>query len=78
VKVRVKVIPRAREKEILKLGDGSLKVKLTAPPVDGKANKQLIELIAEYYKVKKSQVTIVSGEKSRNKIIYIDSSKSYL
>lgn len=47
------------------------KVYVTVPPEDGKANKKVIELLAEYFKVSKSQVKIVKGEISRNKIIEI-------
>jgi len=49
----------------------SYKVYVTAPPEDGKANKKVIELLAEYFKVPKSQVRIIKGEISRNKIIEI-------
>lgn len=50
----------------------SYKVYITAPPEDGKANKKLIELLAQYFKVPKSQIRIVKGEMSRNKIIEIE------
>lgn len=49
----------------------SYKIYVTAPPEDGKANKKVIELLAEYFKVPKSQIRIVKGEISRNKIVEI-------
>jgi len=51
--------------------DGTLKVKLTAPPVDGEANKKLIELLSKEFGVAKSKVKIVKGEASRRKVVEI-------
>lgn len=51
-------------------GDG-LKVKLTAPPVDGAANRQLIEILAKYFKVKKASIRIIKGQQSKNKAVEI-------
>ncbi len=48
-----------------------LKVKLTAPPVDGAANEQLIEIIAEEFGVKKSAVRIIRGQSSKTKVVEI-------
>ena len=48
-----------------------LKVRLTSPPVEGKANKQLITFLSENFKIKKSEIKIVSGLKSREKLIEI-------
>ncbi|MCJ7646186.1 DUF167 domain-containing protein [bacterium] len=68
--LNVKVIPKARKNEIKKEGD-CWKVHLTAPPERGKANRLLIELFSKEFKVKKNQIKIVQGEKSRNKIVQI-------
>lgn len=66
----VHVLPRSSRNEIVgTLPDGTLKVKLTAPPVDGEANKTLIDLISEEYGVSKSRVGIVKGHTSRRKIV---------
>lgn len=71
--ILVHVLPRSSRNEIVgALEDGTLKVKLTAPPVDGQANKKLIELISTEYGVPKSRVRIVKGETSRKKVIEID------
>lgn len=51
--------------------EGNFKIYLNAPAVEGKANKALIEVLAGYFSVKKSQVVILKGEKSRNKIVEI-------
>jgi len=53
-----------------------LKVKLTAPPVDGAANEQLIEVIAEATGTRKSDISIVSGFSSKRKIVEIRGLKS--
>lgn len=68
----VKVVPRTSRNKVETLEDGSLKVKLTSPPVDGKANEALITVLAEYFKVKKSTISILVGHESRNKIIEIE------
>jgi uncharacterized protein (TIGR00251 family) len=67
----VKVHPRAKKNAITgELGD-ALKVSLTAPPIDGKANQACIEFFAKLLKVPRSSVTIASGQASRNKVIRI-------
>ena len=69
-KINVRVIPRAK-KNLVKIEPGRLKVYLTAPPQDGKANRLLLEVLAEYYQVKKKQVVIIQGEKSQDKTVEI-------
>jgi hypothetical protein len=71
MKIDVKVIPGAK-KNCIKSEGTSLKIYLTAPPVDGKANKALIELLAEHFSVKKAQITITKGLQSRHKTISIN------
>jgi len=67
----VKVHPRARKDAITgELGD-ALKLALTAPPVEGKANQACIEFFANLLKVPRSSVTIAAGQSSRNKIIRV-------
>jgi len=51
--------------------DGSYAVSLTATPIEGKANNQLIKVLADYFKVAKSRITIKSGQKSRDKLVII-------
>jgi hypothetical protein len=50
---------------------GALKIKLTAPPVEGAANAALIEFVAEWLGVRRSAVSIVSGDKARNKLVRV-------
>ncbi len=67
----VKVHPRARKNAITgEVGD-ALKVALTAPPVEGKANEACIEFFARLLKVPRSSVTIAAGQNSRNKVIRV-------
>ena len=67
----VKVHPRARKNAITgEVGD-ALKLALTAPPVDGKANQAVIEFFADLFAIPRSSVTIASGETSRNKVVRI-------
>lgn len=72
MKITVKVKPKSKQQKIEKKEDGVWIVKLKSPPLDGKANEELITLIAQECNVKKSQVTIKSGLSSQNKIIEID------
>ena len=67
----VKVIPRAKVNKIVEESQGNLKVHLIAPAVDGKANQALIQALAEHFGVKKRQIKIIRGEKSRQKIIEV-------
>ena len=71
--IKIKVLPRSSRNEVVgEMADGTLKIKLTAPPVDGKANEALIKLLAEHFSVTKSKIRIVSGATSKNKIIEIE------
>ena len=70
MKVEIKVIPGAK-KNAMKQEEGRWKVYLSAPPVDGKANKALLGLLAEHFQVRKSQIEITKGLKSRHKTISI-------
>jgi uncharacterized protein len=67
----VKVHPRARKNAIAgEVGD-ALKLALTAPPVEGKANEACIKFLAEVLEVPRSSVTIAAGETSRQKVIRV-------
>lgn len=71
MKIDLKIIPSAK-KELIKSEGPVWKVYLTAPAVDGKANKALISLMARHSGVKKSQIKIIKGLKSRHKTISIE------
>ncbi|MFA6427268.1 MAG: DUF167 domain-containing protein [Candidatus Magasanikbacteria bacterium] len=71
--LHIKVLPRSSRNEVVgEMADGTLKVKLTAPPVDGKANEALIELLSEHFNLPKSKIKIVRGLTSKNKIIQME------
>lgn len=69
--LRVKVKLHARESRLEMLPDGSCIAHLRSPPVDGKANAELIGLIAEHFRCSKSAVTIKGGAASRTKLVSI-------
>ena len=72
IMIEVKVEPRSSRRQITGVMDNEvLKVKLTAPPVDGSANEQLIELISEVTGIKKSCIKIVRGLSSKRKVVEI-------
>lgn len=67
----IRVCPRASRNYIEQIGN-VLRVHLTKPASDGLANSQLLELLSAYFKIKKYQIKIKSGVKSRNKLVEID------
>jgi len=68
---QIKVHPRARKNAITGEIGEALKVALTAPPVEGRANEACIRLLAEFLNVPRSSVTIAAGESSRQKLIRV-------
>lgn len=70
--LKIRVNPRSSRNQITGWQDDVLGIKLTAPPVEGAANKACIEFLADKLGVKKSQVTLVSGATSREKIFEIE------
>jgi uncharacterized protein (TIGR00251 family) len=67
----IKVHPRARKNAITGTVGNALKLALTAPHVEGKANQAVIEFFADFFEIPRSSVTIASGETSRNKVVRI-------
>jgi len=72
VVLRVLVAPRSSSNKVLGLHDGMVKVALTAPPVEGAANKALVGFLAKVLGVSKSSVTLVAGETSRKKTVSVE------
>lgn len=72
VRFSVRVQPRASTNEIAGVHGDALKVRLTAPPVDGAANDNLVKFLADIFAVKRGSVRILNGESSRSKIVEID------
>lgn len=68
----VRLQPRARANEIVGVRDGVLLVRVTAPPVDGRANEALCTLIAKRAGVGKRSVSVVRGASSRDKLVRVD------
>lgn len=71
MKIFVKAKPNAKEEKVQKIDDGHYLVAVKEPPVRGRANRAIIEALAAYFKLSPSQINIVSGYSSRNKIIEI-------
>jgi uncharacterized protein len=72
--IDVRVQPKSTQTAIVGMHGEALKIKLNAPPVEGKANKALIKLVAKLLRCPKSAVEIISGQSSRNKrlLVHID------
>lgn len=72
VTIKIYVASRSSANSVVGAHNGEIKVSLTAPPVDGAANKALVEFIAKRLGVPKSGVSLVSGETSRHKVVRVD------
>jgi len=70
MKIHVKVKPSSKTEELSREGD-SFVVKVKEPPKEGKANQAVIKLLAEHFSVPQNQVRILSGSRSRNKVIEV-------
>jgi uncharacterized protein (TIGR00251 family) len=68
----VRITPRASHNEIIDvLSDGTVKIRLTAPPVEGKANSALIEFLADLLEVPRSRIEIIAGTTGRDKLVSV-------
>jgi uncharacterized protein len=72
--IQVKVTPRSRQSSLTQAADGTWVAKLKSPPVDGKANKELIALVAEQFRCGKAAISIKAGAAGRMKLVRISSS----
>jgi uncharacterized protein (TIGR00251 family) len=70
MKIQIKVKPNSKTEEVSQEGDTFI-VKVKEPPREGKANQAVIKLLADYFGVAKSRVRILSGFKSKNKVIEV-------
>jgi len=68
-RIELKVTARAKKEELRKLSESSYRIKVSAPPEKGKANKRIIELLSKEFGVKKRDIRIVSGETTNRKIV---------
>ena len=74
---RVKAQPKASKDEFTEVLDNRLKVRITAPPIDGKANQHLIKFLARQFKVSKSQIKLLAGDAAREKRVMIRAPKQF-
>jgi len=72
IEVKVRVYARARKQEIDELPSGELKLKVKSPPVQGKANREVIEALSSYFRLSPSRIKIIRGEKSRLKLVSLE------
>ena len=70
--LQIKVKPNAKNSVLEQAADGSWSAQLKSPPVDGKANRELIELVAERFGCRKADVSIRSGASGRMKLVQIE------
>ncbi|MDD2420973.1 MAG: DUF167 domain-containing protein [Heliobacteriaceae bacterium] len=71
IRFKVRVQPRAAQNTVCGLLDGALKIRLTAPPVDGEANAACVQFLAKSLGVSRAAVRLVAGEKARTKMIEV-------
>ena len=69
--LRIKVKPNARTSTLAQQADGTWRAELKSPPVDGKANAELITLVAEHFRCPKAAVTLKSGASGRTKLVKV-------
>jgi uncharacterized protein (TIGR00251 family) len=67
----VRVVPRASRSEVVGEHDGALRVRISAPPVDGAANEELVRLLARKLKISRSAIAITGGQTSKLKVILV-------
>lgn len=71
MKLQLQVKPNSRRESVEKQPDDSYKISLNAPPTEGRANERLVEMLADYFKVPKSRISIIRGTSSRKKVVEV-------
>ncbi len=69
--ITIMVVPNSKQQKVEKISENKYKVYVKSPPTKGKANKELIEILAKYFGLAKSKIKIVKGVASREKVIEI-------
>jgi uncharacterized protein len=69
--IQVYVTPNAREARVVRVSEGQFEVRVDERAVRGRANKRLLEILAEHFKVPKSRIAILKGTKTRNKTVQV-------
>lgn len=72
MRLEVRVQPRASRNEIARDASGQIKLRLTAPPVDGEANRVAVKFLADRFGLSRSSVRLIRGESSKTKIFELD------
>jgi uncharacterized protein (TIGR00251 family) len=72
MKYKITVKPNARKNEVLLAPDGTLVIRVSVPPIEGKANEKMIEVLSEYLKKPKKSISILSGFKGKTKIVEVE------
>jgi hypothetical protein len=72
MRIYLKVIPRSSQNLVEKISEGEYRVRLTAPPVGGKANDALVKILAEHFGVAKSFISIVGGKSMQRKMVDVE------
>jgi uncharacterized protein len=75
MKIYVKTKPKAREEKVIKIDDAHFEVSVKEPPIDGRANWGIMRALALYFDVPPTDVNIISGHTSRQKVVEIDKMK---
>ncbi|MBI2637173.1 MAG: YggU family protein [Parcubacteria group bacterium] len=73
-RITIKITPRSKENKIVGLKNGILRVRIAAPPVEGKANRALVAFLADAWGVSRPSIRIVQGETSREKVLEVPDS----
>ncbi len=71
-RISVRVYPNAGRNEVVSLINGVFRVRITAPPVKGKANKELVAFLSRLLGTSKDSISIIKGHANRNKLVVID------
>ncbi len=71
MRIKVKVKPGSKKEEVRKVNEGFFEVKIKEPPVEGKANKKLVEILGEYFGIPMGRIRIVAGHRGRVKVVEV-------
>lgn len=69
--IQVRVVPRSSREEVAGVSEGAIRIRLTAPPLENRANEALVRFLSRALGVSRSQVELVAGERGRNKVVRV-------
>ncbi len=72
IKLAVKILPNTSKCEIVGIVENEIKIKLDVPPLEGRANEKCVKFLSKLLGVPKTFISIISGQKSRSKVIFIE------